>query len=207
LDLDLHSSKNNYKTRTSPTGSSASPDSTDGCRSLRRLLLPRAWHTRSRELSALFGVWVPCLFSPFSTSTASSVSGLRRRIRLLRGLPLAARGPHAPSQTSPTPPPSTGLLLYLLFLCLFVCFIGLICCISLPQFIPVLVFGSLWLNTLVKSPLMVTPTFWHQCLKSKGPHLRKHCPRVLSFLYYILGCPSPPVFVFLIFCCNCFWCT
>jgi hypothetical protein len=40
-DLDLHSSNNNYKTRTSPMGSPASLDSTDGRRSLRRLMLPR----------------------------------------------------------------------------------------------------------------------------------------------------------------------
>lgn len=67
-------------------------------------------------------------------------------------------------------------------LCLFVCFIKLICCIHLLQFTHVLVFGSLWLNTLVKSPSMVTPALWHQYLESKDPHLRKHCTRVLSFI-------------------------
>jgi len=63
----------------------------------------------------------------------------------------------------------------------------------------ILVFGSLWLNTLVKSPSLVTPTSWHPCLELMSPHLRKYCPRVLTFLDYILGCPSPSVFVFLIF--------
>jgi hypothetical protein len=74
-DLDLRSSNNNYKTRTLPTGSPASLDSTDGHRSLRRHLLPRAWHTCSRELSALSGAWMPCLLSPLSTSTASMFLG------------------------------------------------------------------------------------------------------------------------------------
>jgi hypothetical protein len=95
----------------------------------------------------------------------------------------------------------------MILLYLFVCFIGLICCIPLFQFILILVFGSLWINTFVKSLLMVIPALWHQCLKPKGPHLHKHCFRVLSFLDYILSCSNLLVFVFLIFCCNCLWCT
>jgi hypothetical protein len=49
---------------------------------------------------------------------------------------------------------------------------------------------------------LVTSALWHPCLKSKGPHLRKHYSRVLTFIGLFLGCPSPAMFVFFIFCCN-----
>jgi hypothetical protein len=64
----------------------------------------------------------------------------------------------------------------------------------------VLVFGSLGLNIHHISPSLVTPVFWHPCLKPLGPHLRKHCPRVLSFLILILGCPT--LVVYFVSCCN-----
>jgi len=56
--LNLCSSINFYKIHTSPTGLMASPDSTDGRRSLHCHLLPRAWHTR------FIGAWMPWLLSP-----------------------------------------------------------------------------------------------------------------------------------------------
>lgn len=85
----------------------------------------------------------------------------------------------------PTPPSATGPLLCL-FLCFF--FFWLICCFPLPMFTHVIVFGSLWLNTLFESPSMVTPALWHPCFELKGLHLQKHCPRVLSFLGLFLSC-------------------
>jgi len=78
-------------------------------------------------------------------------------------------------------------------------FSGLMCCILLPMFTPVLVFESLCLNTRFKSPSMVTPTLWHPYLKLLGPHLRKHCPRVISFLVFFLGCLGPVV-LFILWC-------
>jgi 4-amino-4-deoxy-L-arabinose transferase-like glycosyltransferase len=60
---------------------------------------------------------------------------------------------------------------------------------------------SIIVNTPLKSPSMVTPTLWHLCLELMSPHIRKHCPHVLSFLISILGCPDPSV-VFFLFCCN-----
>jgi hypothetical protein len=44
-------------------------------------------------------------------------------------------------------------------------------------------------------------TFNGPCLELMGPHLRKYCPRVFSFLVSILGCPGPSV-VYFLFCCN-----
>jgi hypothetical protein len=142
-DLDLHSSANYYKTRTSPPGSLASPASTDGLQFLYRRLLPGAWLARSRAFLILAGAWPPHLIPPLPTTSATGGSGRNRCFLLLRGLLSAARVPHAPSRTAPTAPPPTGRLL-LLFMCLFFCcFFGLICCIPLPQFTPVFVFGFL----------------------------------------------------------------
>jgi hypothetical protein len=81
---------------------------------------------------------------------------------------------------------------------------GFFVCTPLSLFTLVYVVESLWLNILVKSLLLVTPALWHPCLEPMGPHLRKYCPLVLSFLVYFLSCPGPSVFVFFICCCNWF---
>jgi hypothetical protein len=60
----------------------------------------------------------------------------------------------------------------------------------LSLFTLVLVFESLQLNIFYKSLSLVTPVLWQPCLKPLGSHLRKHCPRILSFLILILSCPT-----------------
>jgi hypothetical protein len=80
------------------------------------------------------------------------------------------------------------------------CLFELLFCILLPMFTSVvLVFWSLWLNTPMKSLLMVTLPLWHPCLKSNDPYLRNHCLRVLSFIVLILGCSDPSIFMFFLF--------
>jgi hypothetical protein len=88
-DLDLRSSIHYYKTRTSSTGSSVSPTSTDGLRSLHRCLHASAWLPRARELFGLTNAWRPCKI-PLPPS-ATALSGFERFqwFLLLRGLPLA----------------------------------------------------------------------------------------------------------------------
>jgi hypothetical protein len=79
-------------------------------------------------------------------------------------------------------------------------YIGLFCCIFLPLFTIVIVFGSLWLNTHHKSHSLVTLILWHSYLKPLGLYLQKHWPRVLSFLVSILGYPA--LVVYFLSCCN-----
>jgi hypothetical protein len=130
-DLDLHSSNNNYKTRSLPTGSPASLSSTDSRRSLRPHLLPRVWHTHAPESSLLSlarGCYVcsPCFrrrpplvflgfageFSCWEASPWRRVCPMRRRGRL---------------------PPCLPLYICCLFYCFCVIIVfGLICCFILP---------------------------------------------------------------------------
>lgn len=122
FDLDLRFSILFYKTRTSPTGSSASPGSNDGRCYFHLRLLTCEWPTRVRGFCALISAWWSCLLSLPSSASTIGGAGQNRRFFLLRGLPLAARGSHALSGKFPTPPPIGHLLFILLLLVLFVFF-------------------------------------------------------------------------------------
>jgi hypothetical protein len=165
--------------------------------SFQLLLVPQPFCSTTREHSDSSGAWISCLLP--SPTTASTLSGFRsfRCFPLSRGRPWSARDFHTPSGIAPIPPDQL-----LLFLFLFYCISGLIFCIFLPMFTHVMVFGSLLLNTLHITHLLVTPILWHLCLKSLGPYLQKHRPRVLSFLGFFLDCLA--FIVFFLSCCNLF---
>jgi hypothetical protein len=79
--------------------------------------------------------------------------------------------------------------LHLLLLLLFICYL---CFLFMCLFLDFSVATShclsmFWCSDLCdplyfKSFLLVTPTFWHPYHKPMDSHLRKYCPRVLSFL-------------------------
>jgi hypothetical protein len=163
---------------------------------LLRLLEDGACFPRASKLMDSTNAWSLLQHpSPLSAPTPGG-SGRVRRFLLLRGRPWAARGSHAPPWKAPTSPD-----LLLLFLCLFVCFTGLICCISiscLPLFWCLGHCDSIHLSNHLQ---MAIPALWHPCLEPKGSHFRKHCPRVILFLDF-LGCPS--LLSFFLSCCNWF---
>jgi len=146
---------------------------------LLRRLEDGACFPRTNKLMDSTGAWSLRQHPPPLSAPTLGGSGWFCHFLVLIGLPWAAHGSHAPIGMALTPPAPPDLLL--LFLYLFVYFIGLICC-TLSPYLSLFVFESLWLNTLVKSPSMVTPVLWHLCLEPNGSYLRKHCLRVLSFI-------------------------
>jgi len=116
-------------------------ESASGLLLLLRRLEDGEWEARASKLVDSTGVWSLRKHPlPLSAPTPGGYGSFCCFL-LLRGLPQAARGSHAPPGMAPTPPAPS--LLLLLFLCLFLCFIELICCTPLSLFTHVLVFGSL----------------------------------------------------------------
>lgn len=196
LDLDLLTVILSLKTCSSAMGSLESLESTGGLPHLLRRLVDGTCFPRARKFMCSTGTWSFRQHLPPLSGPNPGGSGWFHCFLLLRGRPWAARGSYTPPRRAPTLPPPNLLLL---FLCLFYWAFLLY---SSPLFIHVLVFGSLWLNILVKSPFLVTLAMWHPCLEPMGPHFRKYCPCVLTFVVYILGCLGSSVFVLLISCCN-----
>jgi hypothetical protein len=124
----------------SAQGLPASLESAGGLPLLVRRLEDGACFPRASTLLDSTGAWRFRLHPPPLSAPTPGGSDRFRCSLLQRGRPWAARGSHAPPRRAPTLPPP---VLLLLFLCLFVCYIGLICCTPLPLFTPVLVFGSL----------------------------------------------------------------
>jgi len=190
-----------FKTWPSATGSSASLGSAGGLRLHHCHLDVGVCLPRARELQNSNDAWCIRMLHPLSHASFPGEPWWNWWFPLLRCCPWAARVYHAPLRTAPNHHPPNSLLLLLFFI-----FLGL-CFVSFSPCLPLFFFGlmSLWLNTPMKLPSMMTPALWHPCLESKGPHLWKHCPSVLSFIVSILGCPGPPVFVFFFvigYCCT-----
>jgi hypothetical protein len=80
-------------------------------------------------------------------------------------------------------------LLYLLFFCLFVCFIGFICCIPLPQFTHVLVLVTQYTCEITFNG---DPDFVASVPQTKGPAFSKALSphAFVSSLYFGLSKPS-----------------
>jgi len=75
---------------------------------------------------------------------------------------------------------------------------GFFCSCFLPLFTLVIVALVLVVQTTPHITFIGNPEFWHPCHDTFGPHLRKHCHRVLSFLGLILDCPDPVFCFFLL---------
>jgi hypothetical protein len=194
--LDLCSFPDLYMTRSSPPASSASPSSTASLRSLHRLSQGRAWCTRSRGFSALFGAWLPCSASPLSTASSTGVSWLRQRFWPLRGSPFAARVSHAPSGTAPIPPSASAFSVVFVFIFLF--------------FWAYLFYFShvypcnrgVWV-LVTQYTLQITftgdPGFVVSVPQAKGPASSEALPPRTFILSFVLGLPSSIMFYFVFF--------
>jgi hypothetical protein len=142
---------------------------------------------------------MPCLVSPLSTTTSTGVSWVCRRFWPLRGCPLAARVFHAPSGKVPTPLYASGSLLCFFFVFLFFwaylfCFPHVHPC-NRGVWVLMTQYSLQFTQYTIHNTLFGCQALWHPCLEAKGPHLRKHCPRVISFLALFLGCQVQLCFI------------
>jgi hypothetical protein len=190
LGLDLLTFVLSLKTYSSATGFPESQESADSLLHLLRRLDVGACFPHTRALFLTTGAWSSCVPPLPPSASALGSSKWFRFSMLLRGHHWAAHGSHAPPGATPTQP--VQVLQFVMYF--FLCISGLFCCTPLSMFTLVFVFESLWLNTLVKSPLMVNPALWHPCLRLKNSYLRKHCPHIFTFLVLFLGCPGSTVF-------------